>query len=87
MKYATRSFLYVISAILFFYGVADVAAHVRDGGEIQWGAPLVLLGIGGGVPLVLISFPDFLVSDLSCESSGGSGYDSESCGGGDGGGD
>ena len=66
MQSITRALIYLISAVIFFYGIADATHHMKSGEEISWGFLIIVLGFGIGPPLVLYFNPDL----FSFESSG-----------------
>ena len=53
-------------------GIIDVAQQVKLGEEIQWRVPLLFIGFGTGIPVVLFSFPD----TFKLESIADGGHDS-----------
>lgn len=81
MQSGTRGALYVI-AIIFFAGVIDLTAQIKEGEDFKWGLPIIYFGFRMGFPLVLTIFPDmFKNGDRSSLGPGDYGY-----GGGDNGG-
>jgi len=62
MQSATRFIFYVIGAISFFVGFENFLSQYVNGEEITWGFPIILIGFGAGMPLVLWLNPDWFQS-------------------------
>lgn len=46
----------LLGVISFLGGLADIYMQYVDGGSIQWRVPLILIGTGVGLPLVIFPF-------------------------------
>lgn len=82
MQSITRALIYLISAVIFFYGIADAADHMKSGEEISWVFLIIVLGFGMGPPLVLYFNPNLFSfesnsSEASCEDEGGENADDD----------
>lgn len=82
MQAIARTSLFFLGAILLIFGLHDLAGQLRCGEELEWRFPLIFIGFGSGIPLVLFSFPGLF--EPSDHGWGGSGDDYS--GGGDSGG-
>jgi len=69
MQSIIRALVYLISAIIFFYGIAEAAGHIKSGEEISWGLLIIVLGFGVGPPLVLYFNPDLFSFDSNGSES------------------
>ncbi len=87
MQSATRGIFFVLAFILFIFGVIDIAEQMKAGEDIHWRMPIILIGFGAGIPIVLFSYPDMFSTEHEGDISSGNHDDYGSSGGGDGGGD
>lgn len=58
MESATKTLFYLLAATLFVFGMVDLLEQLNAGEDIQWRMPIILIGFGAGIPIVLFSFPD-----------------------------
>ena len=65
MQSATRTFIYLIAVVSLLVGVSDLASQLKVGEELEWRMPVILLGFGVGVPVVLAAFPGLFEPDSS----------------------
>jgi len=88
MSSATQGMFLILSAILLVLGLSDLAEQYKQGEELKWIYPLVLIGCGAGLPLVIFPISAYLEdsSFQDSESENVSSYDTNSDGGFDGGG-
>lgn len=56
MNRSIQTLCYLISAIALFGGLADVANQFFNDQEIHWRIPLILIGTGVGLPLIIFPF-------------------------------
>ncbi|WP_413665456.1 hypothetical protein ACG1BZ_09790 [Microbulbifer sp. CNSA002] len=82
MQSVTRGIFFILAFILFISGVIDVAEQFKTGEEVRWRVPIIFLGFGVGIPLVLLSFPEMFStkSDAYADREPGE-YSSGDCGG------
>lgn len=68
MQSATRGVFYLLSFVLLLYGVIDALEQYKAGEEISWSIPIILIGFGSGIPLVLYFSPDMFHVENSADS-------------------
>ena len=87
MNSATQGMFLILSAILFIMGLSDLAEQYKSGEELRWIYPIILIGFGAGIPIVIIPLAEYLGEPESDHSDGDylSSYDHDSSS--DGGGD
>jgi hypothetical protein len=56
MNRTFQNLCYFISIISFFGGLADIAVQFFDGQEVSWNVPLILIGTGVGLPIIIFPF-------------------------------
>ncbi|MEM8498035.1 MAG: hypothetical protein AAF542_08425 [Pseudomonadota bacterium] len=56
MNRMVRNVAHLIAALCFVGGVADVLIQYFEAVEIHWRVPIILMGIGFGLPLVIFPF-------------------------------
>ncbi len=56
MNRAVQTLCYLISAVSLFGGLADIAIQFFNDQEIHWRIPLILIGTGVGLPLIIFPF-------------------------------
>ncbi|WP_444895957.1 hypothetical protein [Microbulbifer sp. SSSA005] len=87
MQSVTRGIFFILVFILFIFGVIDVAEQIKAGEEVRWRVPIIFLGFGAGIPLVLFSFPEMFSTENDAYAGKESGECSSDDCGGDGGSD
>ncbi|WP_444916800.1 hypothetical protein [Microbulbifer sp. JMSA003] len=87
MQSITRGIFFILAFILFIFGVIDVAEQFKAGEDVRWRVPIILLGFGAGIPLVLFSFPEMFSTESDACAERESGECSSDDYGGDGGSD
>jgi hypothetical protein len=65
MQSATRGIFFILAFILFLFGIMDVAELLKLGEEIHWRFPIILIGLGAGIPIALFVYPDTFSDELS----------------------
>lgn len=56
MNRSAQTLCYFISALFLIGGLADVGTQFFEGQEIQWRIPLILIGTGVGLPIIIFPF-------------------------------
>ena len=56
MNRKLQNLCYFIAVVSFLGGLADVAIQYFEGQEIAWRIPLILIGTGAGLPLIIFPF-------------------------------
>ena len=67
MQSAIRSALFFIAIIFIAVGAISLAGQIRDGEEIRIILSIICFGIGFGLPVILLIYPD-MFSGESLES-------------------
>ena len=88
MNRSVQTLCYFISALSLIGGLTDVAIQFFDGQEIHWRIPLILIGAGVGLPIIIFPFytppapkeDDYDDNDLSNVYQDGTGLMSSSNG-------
>ncbi|WP_445355574.1 hypothetical protein ACJJI5_03965 [Microbulbifer sp. EKSA008] len=82
MQSVTRGIFFILAFILFIFGVIDVAEQFKAGEEVRWRVPIIFLGFGAGIPLVLFSFPEMFSTESDAYADKESGEcSSDNCSG------
>lgn len=71
MSSATQGMFLILSAICLFFGLSDLTEQYKAGEELRWTVPIILIGAGVGIPLVIFPLSEHL------ENSGSDEHDSE----------
>ncbi|MEP7706799.1 hypothetical protein [Paraglaciecola sp. 25GB23A] len=56
MNRTFQNLCYFISAVSVLGGLADIAVQFFEGQELSWNAPLIHIGIGVGLPIIIFPF-------------------------------
>jgi hypothetical protein len=51
-----QSLCYFIAVLSFFGGLADIAIQYFEGQDIAWRIPIILIGKGVGLPIIIFPF-------------------------------
>ena len=63
MQSATRGALIFIAVIFLTVGAINLVGQIRDGEEIRIILPIICFGIGFGLPVILLIYPDMFSSE------------------------
>ncbi len=56
MNRSVQTLCYLISALSVIGGFSDIAVQFFEGQEIHWRIPLILIGTGAGLPIIIFPF-------------------------------
>jgi hypothetical protein len=53
-----KTVLTIVSLGLAAMGLVDLAEQIKAGEELRWTVPILLIGVGAGLPIILFSIPE-----------------------------